>query len=214
MKGGEKITLSQQVSLLSALNFRLKRPRAECALQAKVPAGTAALPADPFGRMLDVLAAGPATGMALLAVFDGKTNAERRFIGALEALVALNYIELALDPAQVEPVRPRLTALGQAIGGFVSKSVDVYVLPTLANGLARSVGIMEYFLYQAHKADPARRPELAAEMLLRSGRSITRRSAAGKPAASTRETATALFTRSETNFVNKTLPLLEQLEAL
>ncbi|MCA3572289.1 MAG: methyltransferase regulatory domain-containing protein, partial [Aestuariivirga sp.] len=214
MKGGERITLSQQVSLLSAQNFRLKRARADCALHAKVPAGTAALPADPYGRMLDMMAAGPAAGDALRAVFDGKANADRRFLSALEALVALNYIELALDPAQKTLVRPRLTALGQAIGGFISKSMDVYVLPTLANGLARSVGIMEYFLYQAHKADPARRPELAAEMLLRSGRSVSSRSAAGKPAASKREAATVLFARSEKDFVKKGLPLLESLEAL
>ena len=214
MKGGEKITLAQQVSLVSGLNFRLKRPRAECALQTRVPAGTAALPADPYGRLLDVLASGPAEGAALRAVFDGNTNPDRRFLSSIEALVGLNYIELVLDPAQKDLVRPRLAALGQAIGGFVSKSVDVFVLPTLANGMARSVGIMEYFLYQAHKADPARRAELAAEMLLRSGRAISSRSAAAKPAASRREIATALFARSEKAFIKKALPLLESLEAL
>jgi hypothetical protein len=73
---------------------------------------------------------------------------------------------------------------------------------------------MEYFLYQAHKADPARRAELAAEMLLRSGRSVSSRSAAGKPAASRREAATVLFARSEKDFVKKALPLLESFEAL
>ncbi len=143
--------------LLSDVPLRLARPREKCNAKLQVPAGVANLPHEPFGQMLDVLAEGPATVASLRKLFNKWADGDRRLVRAIEVLCAVQHAELAIHPSMKPAVSKRFSALSAAIAGVVDRGTDVFYVPTLENGLATSIGILNYFLLRAHRADPARR---------------------------------------------------------
>ena len=172
-KGPAALTSRQQVALLAETPFRLSKPRAQCKLQVPVMVGTANLPESPFSTLLDTLAAGPVTGEELLKAFAKWPDADRRFIRALEVLIAVKYAELATTPALQSVLRQRLRTFDKAIASLVDDGVDIFVVAAPVTGLAIHLGAVEYFLLRAHRLDPARRVEVAAELLRKSGRGIS-----------------------------------------
>jgi SAM-dependent methyltransferase len=207
VKGASPLTLTQQAAALADVPFRLTRPRAQCKLQVQVAAGTANLPPSPFDKVLDALATGIRTGAELRPLFDEwGDDVDFRFVRAIEVLCAVRYIQLAVHPDLQATLRQRFEGLDAAIAGLVDEGMDLYLAPSPANGLALQLGPVDYFLLRGHRQDPARRAEVAADLLIKSGRGIA--GVAGAPGLPAAQKA---MSAGDAGFREQRLPELQAL---